>query len=431
MSRGERETILPDEPEGVDLTEELKKPKKIGLEKTVLDMERILKESLGRTVLDVKRIKVETRSGEKTEEKETPEMILKRADTLDAAMFEVRLEEAMRAREGEEIDDETRVARIRKVLKDLNDSQEIRMAEPDKDNPLENLKDKLGLTEEQVREGKVITNRSFILHLIERGRALDTVYKPARGEPEMLVRGGIEPGTGFKKSWLARKLSEAFELGIVPPLVLRQESEGIGSVQKWIEGAKTAEEAPDREMKPEVLVKFAMLDFFSGNQDRYHGRNHAVDEDGEGYGYDHDLCFSAPLYNEDGEERVPALLTASRLLQEVSKIDPIVHTKVVMEHLKIFWESPARQRVLKESFRFALGEDAEAIWRAFMLRVQETLEEEMLPKDHEVLPSPEALAKNPEAVGADVAKMRNSLGEEARGEIYRKSLMPKAERAAA
>ncbi len=430
--RGERAPILPPVPEGVDLSEEKKREeeKKLGFETTLLhNVDKIL----DKTVLDVKRTSGEART-EKESRREIPE-ILQRADTIDAAMFEVRLEEAM-SLGGEEATDSTRVAGIRGVLKELNACQEIREAKPkDPDHPTKNLGDKLGLTPEQIEEG-LITNRSFILDLAERGQSLETVYKPSRGEPDFLVRGGIEEQTGYRREWLARKVSEAFELGIVPPTVLRKEGEGIGSVQKWVEGAKTPEEAPDRIMMQDELVKLALLDYLIGNQDRVHGRNHLIGKAGEVYAIDNSLSFNAPLYNEEGEERVSALQVASLPLEQIKNVDENVHTKVVMKHLQVFWNSPARQRVLKEAFKFALGEDAEDVWRAFSLRVQETLEKEMLPLAHEVsrtevTATPEELARNPKRWGADLVKMQESLRDEATGKIFRKAKLSAAIEAAA
>jgi hypothetical protein len=430
MERGE--TMLPPAPEGVDLTREAEEERrKLGFETTLL---RNVDKILERTVLDAKRASAETRVGEKPREQETSEIILRRADAIDAAMFEVRLEEAMSV--GADALDSTRVARVRGVLKDINACQEIREAKPkDPEHPTKDLGDKLGLTSEQIKEG-MLTNRSFILGLAERGQDLDTVYKPSRGEPDILVRAGVEERTGYRREWLARKVSEAFELGIIPPTVLRKEGEGIGSVQKWIEEAKTPEEAPRRKMMQDELVKLALLDYLIGNQDRIHGRNHLIDKEGNVYAIDNGFSFGAPLYDKDGEERVPALQVASLPLEQVKNVDKTVHTKVIMKHLQIFWNSPARQKVLKEAFRFALGEDAEDVWRAFSSRVQATLAEEMLPLDHEVTKTevtatPEELAKNPERWGADAAKIYNSLAGEADGRVFRKAKLPEAVKAAA
>ncbi len=50
---------------------------------------------------------------------------------------------------------------------------------------------------------------------------------------------------------------------------------------------------------------------------------------------------------------------------------------------------------------------------------------------HEASILSEILEKNPEARGADITKIRNSLGEEAVGKLYRKSMLPKAGQVAA
>ena len=290
--------------------------------------------------------------------------VLKSADRLVVELYDARIAEAGGPEE------------MREIVKDLNALLELREAEPCKP-PCEHL-DRLG------DKGEKGANQTYLLRLVERGRELAGVYKPRGGEKVEALKAGIENYSLHKREWLACMVDRALELGVVPPTVLRLEDEGVGSVQAFIGESDAAVKVPDREKNPEDLVKVALLHKLTGQQDGHRG-NILVGRGpkGETKAIDNGLSFGAALHDETGKEVFPALQVFSRALEQAKDISPAIQTPLLEIHLRKFLDSSRRQESLKKAFDFALGEEAEEVWDAFMKTARDLLKKGELPHDYD------------------------------------------------
>ncbi len=290
--------------------------------------------------------------------------ILKDADRLTVELYDARIAEAGSPEE------------MREIVKDLNTLLELREASPCEPpcKPLDSLGDK-----EQKH-----ANQTYLLRLVERGREIVGVYKPVKGEETKVLKAGIEDYSLYKREWLACMVDRALELDIVPPTVLRDEEKGLGSVQAFVQEADTANKVPGREKNPEDLVKIAILHLLTGQQDGHRG-NELVKRtpDGRMRAIDNSETFGATLYDETGREVFPALEVFSRALEEAKDISTAVQTPLIEIHLRTLLDSSRRQEVLKKAFDFALGEESDGVWEAFMGKARDLLGKKRLPKDYD------------------------------------------------
>jgi len=328
--------------------------------------------------------------------------VLREADGISTEMFDTLITEA------------DSPEKIQEVIGELNSFLELREAEMAK--PLEKARDSLG----QETPG---TNTFYFLHLRERGREIKTIYKPSSGEKEgptesQGLRPGIPRGSYFKRDWLTYMVDRAVGMGVVPTTVMRREKGGIGSVQKWIEGAKTLLEDSTRKINEEDEIKIAVLDAITGQQDRHKG-NYVVAEDGRGEAIDNGLSFGPSiktLHRGEVTESLSALETFSGPLERAKEIDPRIHARVIKK-VESFTKSTRRQEVLKKAFDFALGKDADEIWQAFLEKVFTISGEKRLPVDYSQVDA--------------LSKIKFSLGEEAKGAVEMAEEKAEEERAAA
>lgn len=314
--------------------------------------------------------------------------ILREVDQISTEMFDTLISEANSPEE------------IRKIIKELNAFLELREAEIAK--PPEKPRDKQGYESPG-------TNVFYKLYLRERGREIKTIYKPSGGEKEgptesQGLRAGIPRGSYFKREWLTYMVDRALGLGVVPTTVLRRERNGIGSVQKWVEGGKTLLEDPDRKIREEDIVSIGLLDEVTGQQDRHKG-NYVATSDGRGEAIDNGLSFGPSikaLHREEMTEILPTLTAFSGPLEQSKEIDIGVHRQVIKK-MEDFRESARRQEVLKKAFDFVLGDESEEIWQAFLEKVFEISGEKHLSVDYSRVDA--------------WAKIKYALGEEAIGAV--------------
>ncbi len=291
---------------------------------------------------------------------------LKQVDKLTVELFDVRIAEAKSSEE------------IREIVRELNTLLEVREAKPCEPpcKHLENLGDR--------HKG---ANQSYILRLTEQGKDLAAIYKPAVGEEHgptknLGLRPGIERGSYYKREWLTYMVDRALELDVVPPTVLRREDLGIGSVQAWVEKAGVASKTPGFP-NLEDLMKIALLDYLTGNQDRHKG-NYLIDQEGHLYAIDNGLSFGPPLYDKTGKEVFPALEVRSKPLAQASELSRTVQTPTLELHLRSLMDSPKKQKILKEAFDVVLGETSDSVWSAFTARIKEILQKGELPRDYDM-----------------------------------------------
>ena len=116
------------------------------------------------------------------------------------------------------------------------------------------------------------------------------VYKPLRGERPLW---DFPPGL-YKREVAARVLSEALELHLVPPTIVRDGPFGEGSLQLFIDADPHEHYFSIFESRPDLhgrLRHFAFFDFIANNTDRKSGHI-LLDHEDHLWGIDHGVCFS-------------------------------------------------------------------------------------------------------------------------------------------
>ena len=121
------------------------------------------------------------------------------------------------------------------------------------------------------------------------GKAGTAVYKPRRGESPLW---DFPSGTLFRREAAAYRLSRLLEWDFIPPTVIRDGPQGVGSVQAFIRHDPNSHFFSQRDEPPLVpqLKRIAVFDFIANNADRK-GGHCLLDDDGRIWGIDHGLCF--------------------------------------------------------------------------------------------------------------------------------------------
>ena len=158
------------------------------------------------------------------------------------------------------------------------------------------MDDRLDLlrTADIVIEGRMpwSSNATFLVELIVDGAAVGkAIYKPMRGERPLW---DFEPGL-HRRELAAYVLSEAMQIDLVPPTVIRDGPHGEGSVQWYVDADHqqhyfTIQEA--RDDLQATLARIAVFDLIANNTDRKSGHV-LIDSDDHIWGIDHGLCFAA------------------------------------------------------------------------------------------------------------------------------------------
>ena len=158
------------------------------------------------------------------------------------------------------------------------------------------------------------SNATFLVTIAQGDVNMQAFYKPLRGERPLW---DFAPGL-HRREVAAFLLSEALGLGLVPITILRDGPFGEGSVQFFVESDTREHYFSLFEERPELhdrLREFAIFDFVANNTDRKSGHC-LLGIDGNVWGIDHGVCFSADfklrtVIWEFGGELIPQyLLTA-------------------------------------------------------------------------------------------------------------------------
>ena len=115
------------------------------------------------------------------------------------------------------------------------------------------------------------------------------IYKPHRGERALW---DFPEGDLYKREAGAYRLARLLDWPMVPPTVVRDGPEGIGSLQLYIQHDPEAHFFVQRD-NPELvpqLKRMCVFDVIANNADRK-GGHCLLDEDGRIWGIDHGLCF--------------------------------------------------------------------------------------------------------------------------------------------
>lgn len=144
-----------------------------------------------------------------------------------------------------------------------------------------------------------------------------TVYKPRRGEAPLW---DFPDGTLYKREYAAFLFSEALGWRLVPPTVIRQGPNGVGTVQLYIyHDQEDADYFALREQHQHAVQAMAVFDLIANNTDRKAG--HCLrDEQGHIWGIDHGLTFHVQpklrtvIWDFSGQ-KVP-----KRLLRDIARV---------------------------------------------------------------------------------------------------------------
>jgi uncharacterized repeat protein (TIGR03843 family) len=173
------------------------------------------------------------------------------------------------------------------------------------------------------------SNYTF-LALLDVGQAAPMlgVYKPRRGEAPLW---DFPDGTLYKRECAAFLLSEALGWQVVPPTVIRDGPNGIGSMQLYIHhNQEEADYFSLREQHRSEVQRLALFDLIANNTDRKAA--HCLrGEDGHIWGIDHGLTFHAHpklrtvIWDFSGE-RIP-----KHLLRDLRRLCTALETRQGLE----------------------------------------------------------------------------------------------------
>ena len=164
------------------------------------------------------------------------------------------------------------------------------------------------------------SNATFLVNVSCGDQTAHAIYKPLRGERPLW---DFEPGL-HRREVAAYHLSEALDLDLVPPTVLRDGPYGEGSLQWFVEVDHRQHYFTIHEERPDLhdtLRGVAMFDLLANNTDRKSGHV-LIDSEDHIWGIDHGLCFSADfklrtvVWEFGGEPIDPQLVDAARRIAD-------------------------------------------------------------------------------------------------------------------
>jgi len=161
------------------------------------------------------------------------------------------------------------------------------------------------------------SNYTFLVEITKAEKKALAIYKPCRGERPLW---DFPNGTLYQREVAAFVVSDALNLNIVPPTVVRQGEHGIGMVQLFIEHDPEEHFFTFRDPWPDELTRMALLDALINNADRKGG--HCLrDKQGHIWGIDHGISFHQEyklrtvIWEPAGQPIPPTLLNNLNTLQ--------------------------------------------------------------------------------------------------------------------
>ncbi|MFZ6015450.1 MAG: hypothetical protein ACOYUZ_03790 [Patescibacteria group bacterium] len=215
--------------------------------------------------------------------------------------------------------------------------------------------------------GGIAKNKPLLIRL-ENGQ--DAVYKPQNREQAELARG-IPVGSYAAREWLVAQIDQALQLDLVPPTVLRDGPEGMGSVQAWQDNCEVGMGVDYWESPRVEQIKLALLDAITGNVDRHAGNFLVEKQTGRYVAIDNGLVFSSNAADQ----------TWSAALREVGGQNlSDQDMQVIGSRINAFFHAPGVQQVLRRAFDLALGYEAESAWEKFVSSLRNIEHNHQLPK---------------------------------------------------
>jgi hypothetical protein len=152
---------------------------------------------------------------------------------------------------------------------------------------------------------------------LEDGTSFPAIYKPEQGEAPLW---DFESGTLYRREFASYLVSRCLGWRFVPPTVIRHGPYGVGTVQLYIEPAKTGRER-DWRLHRDQLQQIALFDLITNNADRKGGHFFLGRYQPQVWGIDHGLTFHVNpklrtvLWDFCGEPVDPRLTRALRRIE--------------------------------------------------------------------------------------------------------------------
>ncbi|GAB4328135.1 MAG: SCO1664 family protein [Dehalococcoidia bacterium] len=149
------------------------------------------------------------------------------------------------------------------------------------------------LREAEFEESRLLWSSSNYVYLAtlcaDGGQQLAAIYKPEAGETPLW---DFPMGTLYRREVAAYELAKLLGWFFVPPTVVREGPQGVGSVQLFVHHDRRAHYFEQRDIPGLVpqLQRIAVFDFVANNADRK-GGHFLLDTAGRIWGIDHGLCF--------------------------------------------------------------------------------------------------------------------------------------------
>ncbi|MGH2637302.1 MAG: SCO1664 family protein [Actinomycetota bacterium] len=161
------------------------------------------------------------------------------------------------------------------------------------------------------------SNFTFLCRVRDGEEELLAVYKPRAGEAPLW---DFPEGTLCRREVAAYVLADALGWPRVPPTVLRDGPQGLGSVQRFLTFDPDQHSFTMLEERPDDFRRVALFDVVANNADRKAGHC-LLAEDGEIFVVDHGVCFSTEpklrtvLWDFVAEPIPPPMLADLRALE--------------------------------------------------------------------------------------------------------------------
>jgi len=156
------------------------------------------------------------------------------------------------------------------------------------------------------------SNFTFLCRVRDGADELLAVYKPREGEAPLW---DFPEGTLCRREVAAYVLADGLGWPRVPPTVLREGPQGVGSVQRFLPFRPEQHYFTLLEERPDDFRRVALFDVVANNADRKAGHC-LLAEDGEVFVVDHGVCFSTEdklrtvIWDFVGEPIPPPMLEA-------------------------------------------------------------------------------------------------------------------------
>jgi hypothetical protein len=131
------------------------------------------------------------------------------------------------------------------------------------------------------------SNFTFLARVSDGGEQILAVYKPRSGEAPLW---DFEEGTLAAREVAAFVVADALGWPWVPPTVLREGPQGLGSVQRFVAFDPDKHYLTMQRDHPDAFRRIALFDIVANNADRKSGHC-LLAEDGRIFVVDHGVCF--------------------------------------------------------------------------------------------------------------------------------------------